>query len=65
MYSPMPVVTMSIEALHDTASEITERVQVPSDSLTIFQGLHPTKGQITIVIPPLGDGLLMLPSVPA
>jgi hypothetical protein len=58
----MPVAVMTTEALYDVAAELDNRIEIPSATLTLFQGSHPSHGFVTVVISPLGDGVLMYPA---
>ena len=60
----MPVKSMSIEALFDEVAKLTNTSRLDGTPLILFQGEHPEHGQVSIIIPPLGNGFLMLPPDP-
>lgn len=55
----MSVVSMTEEALYEIVGELDNKTDLSRPSLPVFHGLHAKYGSVTVVISPLGGGVLI------
>lgn len=53
--------SMDFEAAHEAVDEMENVTVEELQGVTVYSGKHPKHGNIHIVIPALGDSLLLLP----
>jgi hypothetical protein len=62
---PFPkLMEVSIERGYELAEELSDKTNHEGRTLTVFSGRHPELGPIHILIPPLGDALLLPAELP-
>jgi len=54
-------ISVSYEAAYEAVSEMTVKIREDLNGVTVYSGYHPEHGNIHVVIPAMGDGLLLLP----
>jgi hypothetical protein len=57
------IVEVTLEQAFEEADRLEDRYDQRTDSTTIIQGKHPEHGQCVIVIPPMGN-VVILPLMP-
>lgn len=53
--------TLPFEQVHEEIAKLTQTTKVASGGAELFAGKHPDHGPIIIVLPPVGDGMIILP----
>lgn len=53
--------SMSYEDAYDAVNAMTDVQEVTRDGVTVHSGFHPEHGAIHVIIPALGDGMMLLP----
>ena len=57
------IVELNHEQAYEEADRLEQRTRKDTDGCTVFTGVHPEHGSIHIVIPAIGNGMLLLPFV--
>lgn len=53
------IIDISIERAYEIADQLSSKSQHIGSSTTTFSGIHPEHGPIHVVIPPLGDAIIL------
>lgn len=53
--------SLSYEAAYEAVEQMTVKVREDLEGVTVYSGAHPEHGNIHVVIPAMGEGLLLLP----
>lgn len=54
-------VILSVEQLYGEADKLNHPERIETPGLVIFKGKHPQHGWVHLVIPAIGDGILLFP----
>lgn len=59
--SRIQIIDLTHEEAYEEAARLEDQTREDKTASTVFRGNHPEYGNVIIVIPPLGESLLMKP----
>lgn len=52
---------LTVEQLYDEASKLESSNRIEADGVVIFTGKHPEHQWVSLIVPAIGDGILLFP----
>lgn len=54
-------IVLSYESASETVAELAEKEVNDLEGVTLYSGIHPKHGAVHIVMPAIGNGMILLP----
>jgi hypothetical protein len=50
---------VSLEQAHEEIARMGDVKEVHRDGVSVYRGIHPTHGEISVIIPPFGESMIL------